>query len=132
LNAEPPVYAHVPLILDEHGKKLSKRTGAAAVMDYRDMGFLPEAVLNYLVRLGWSHGDQEIFSIYEMVTLFDIDDINSATSIMNPIKMLWLIQHYIKTSDPKRAARHLAWYMGELGIDPAASGPALEDVAAAL
>jgi glutamyl-tRNA synthetase len=132
LGVEPPVYAHVPLILDEHGKKLSKRTGAAAVMDYRDMGYLPEAVLNYLVRLGWSHGDQEIFSVDEMVSLFDIDEINSAASSMNPGKLLWLNQHYIKTSAPEHVARHLAWHMGQLGIDPSVGGPALEDVVTAL
>lgn len=131
LGVEPPVYAHVPMILDEHGKKLSKRAGAASVMEYRDMGFLPEAVLNYLVRLGWSHGDQEIFSLDEMVALFDIDDINSAPSSMNPSKLLWLNQHYIKHSDRKHVARHLSWHMGRLGIDPS-QGPALERVVEAL
>src|SRR5690606_32837758 len=131
LGVEPPVYAHVPMILDEHGKKLSKRTGAASVTEYRDAGFLPEAVLNYLVRLGWAHGDQEIFSLDEMVALFDIDDINSAPSSMNPSKLLWLNQHYIKHSDRKHVARHLSWHMGRLGIDPS-QGPALERVVEAL
>lgn len=131
LGVEPPVYAHVPMILDEQGKKLSKRTGAASVVEYRDMGFLPEAVLNYLVRLGWAHGDQEIFSIDEMTAVFDIDDINSAASSMNPGKLLWLNQHYIKTADRKHVARHLSWHMGQLGIDPS-QGPELERVVEAL
>jgi glutamyl-tRNA synthetase len=131
LGVEPPVYAHVPMILDEHGKKLSKRTGAASVTEYRDMGFLPEAVLNYLVRLGWAHGDQEIFSIDEMAAVFDIDDINAAASSLNPGKLLWLNQHYIKTADPRHVARHLSGHIGQLGIDPA-QGPALELVVEAL
>jgi glutamyl-tRNA synthetase len=131
LGVEPPVYAHVPMILDEHGKKLSKRTGAASVMEYRDAGFLPEAVLNYLVRLGWAHGDQEIFSLDQMVAAFDIDDINAAASSLNPGKLLWLNQHYIKTSDPKHIARYLSWYLGQIGIDPA-QGPAPERVVEAL
>ncbi len=131
LGVEPPVYAHVPMILDEHGKKLSKRTGAASVTEYRDAGFLPEAVLNYLVRLGWAHGDQEIFSLDEMVALFDIDDINAAASSLNPGKLLWLNQHYIKTSDPRHVARHLSPHLASLGIDPA-DGPALEQVVEAL
>lgn len=131
LGVEPPVYAHVPMILDEHGKKLSKRTGAASVTEYRDAGFLPEAVLNYLVRLGWAHGDQEIFSLDEMVALFDIDDINAAASSLNPGKLLWLNQHYIKNSDPQHVARHLSPHMAALGIDPA-TGPTLEKVVEAL
>lgn len=131
LEVEPPVYAHVPMILDEQGKKLSKRTGAAGVGEFRDMGYLPEALLNYLVRLGWAHGDQEIFSIDEMTAVFDIDDINSAASSMNPGKLVWLNQHYIKESDHKHVARHLSWHMGQLGIDPS-QGPALELVVGAL
>jgi glutamyl-tRNA synthetase len=131
LGVQPPVYAHVPMILDEHGKKLSKRTGAASVLEYRDMGFLPEAVRNYLVRLGWAHGDQEIFSLDEMAAAFDIDDINAAASSLNPGKLLWLNQHYIKTSDPTHVARSLSWHLGRQGIDPA-GGPAPEHVVEAL
>jgi glutamyl-tRNA synthetase len=129
LGVTPPVYAHVPMILDEHGKKLSKRTGAASVMEYRDKGYLPEAVLNYLVRLGWSHGDQEIFSLDELVQLFDIDDINGAASSLNPGKLDWLNQHYLKSQDPAHVARHLSWHMGQLGVDPA-DGPSLPKLAA--
>jgi len=129
LGAEPPVYAHVPMILDEEGKKLSKRTGAASVMDYRDQGFLPEAVLNYLVRLGWSWGDQEIFTLDEMVERFDIEDINSSASSLNPSKLQWLNQHYLKTTPHAHVARHLAWHLGQRGVDPT-EGPALEAVVA--
>mgnify|MGYP001202526052 CR=1 FL=1 len=127
LGQTPPSYAHVPMILDEHGKKLSKRTGAASVMDYRDMGYLPEAVLNYLVRLGWAHGDQEIFSVDEMVQLFDIADINSSASSLNPSKLNWLNQHYMKTLPPAHVARHLAWHLGQREIDPA-HGPDIERI----
>ncbi|WP_163142085.1 glutamate--tRNA ligase, partial [Arhodomonas sp. KWT] len=130
LGVEPPVYAHVPMILDEDGKKLSKRTGAASVMDYRDQGYLPEAVLNYLARLGWSHGDQEIFTLDELIQLFDIDDINHSASSLNSSKLQWLNQHYMKTGDPAHVARHLAWHLGEMGVDPA-GGPSLEALVSA-
>jgi glutamyl-tRNA synthetase len=124
LGAEPPAYAHVPMILGPDGQRLSKRHGAVSVLQYRDEGYLPEALLNYLVRLGWSHGDQEIFSIDEMVALFDVHDVNRAASSFNPDKLLWLSQHYIKSGEPEHVARHLAWQLGRLGID-AASGPPL-------
>lgn len=122
LGVEPPVYAHVPMILDENGKKLSKRTGAANVMEFRDAGYLPEAMINYLVRLGWAHGDQEIFSLDEMVELFDVADINHSASSINPSKLDWLNQHYIKTLPVAYVARHLAWHLGAIGLDPAAEG----------
>lgn len=127
LGVTPPVYAHVPMILDESGRKLSKRSGAASVMDYRDQGYLPEAVVNYLVRLGWAHGDQEIFTLDEMVEHFDIDDINHSASSLNPSKLEWLNQHYLKTLPPAHVARHLAWHLGALGIDPT-GGPDLEAI----
>ena len=92
--------------------------------------FLPEALLNYLVRLGWSHGDQEIFSIDEMIELFDIDAVNKAASSFNTEKLLWLNQHYIKEDDPKRIAHLLSPHMGNLDVDPA-DGPDLADVAEA-
>lgn len=122
LDAPIPQYAHLPMILDESGQKLSKRHGAASVMQYRDDGFLPEAVLNYLVRLGWSHGDQEIFSLDDMVRLFDLRDVNKAASAINPGKLLWLNQQYLKTANPDHIARQLAWHLGRLDIDPSA-GP---------
>ena len=127
LGATPPQFAHVPMILGADGKRLSKRHGAVSVMQYRDDGVLPEAVLNYLVRLGWSHGDQEIFSLEELIQLFDLTAVNKAPSAFNPDKLLWLNQHYFKTSDPAHVARHLSWHIGQLGIDPS-EGPELTEV----
>ena len=127
IGAEAPRYSHVPMILGDDGARLSKRHGAVSVMQYRDDGYLPEALLNYLVRLGWSHGDQEIFSLDEMIELFDIDAVNKAASSFNTEKLLWLNQHYIKQSDPKRIAHLLSPHMGDLGIDPA-EGPDLVEV----
>jgi glutamyl-tRNA synthetase len=127
LGADVPVFAHLPMILGDDGARLSKRHGAVSVMSYRDAGYLPEALLNYLVRLGWSHGDQEIFSIDEMISLFDIVDVNKSASAFNTDKLLWLNQHYIKTSSPEHIAHHLSWHMGQLDIDPA-SGPNLAQV----
>jgi glutamyl-tRNA synthetase len=96
-------------------------------MQYRDDGFLPEALLNYLARLGWSHGDQEIFNLEELVQLFDLSAVNKAASAFNPDKLLWLNQHYLKTGDPAHVARHLSWHVGQLDIDPS-EGPALTEV----
>ena len=130
LGAPVPQYAHVPMILAPNGQKLSKRTGAASVMEYRDLGYLPEAVLNYLVRLGWSHGDQEVFSLDEMSELFDLADCNKAPSAINPSKLVWLNKHYMKTLDSTHVARHLSWHIGQLGIDPSAGPPLAEVVTA--
>ena len=127
LGAPSPTYAHVPMILGADGARLSKRHGAVSVMQYRDEGFLPEALLNYLVRLGWSNGDQEIFSIDEMTRLFDITKVHSSAAAFNPDKLLWLNQHYLKTAEPAHVARHLSFHLGQLGVDPA-QGPALPDV----
>ena len=127
LGAAVPCYAHVPMILGPDGQKLSKRHGAASVMEYRDQGYLPDAVLNFLVRLGWSHGDQEIFSLDEMIEFFDLDGCNKAASAINPSKLIWLNKHYLKTLDPVHVARHLSWHIGQLGIDPS-EGPALPEV----
>jgi len=126
LDATLPKYAHAPMILGSDGKRLSKRHGAVSVMQYREEGYLPEALLNYLVRLGWSHGDQEIFSLDEMIEKFDINDVNSAASSFNPEKLLWLNQQYIKNSDPEHIAHHLSWHLGKLGIDPAVGPDILE------
>jgi glutamyl-tRNA synthetase len=104
LGAEPPVYAHLPMILGPDGAKLSKRHGAVDIREYREQGYLPEAVLNYLVRLGWSHGDQEIFSVDEMIDFFDIADVNKSASSFNPDKMLWLNQQHIIASPAGRLA----------------------------
>jgi len=127
LGKEPPRYAHVPMILGDDGSRLSKRHGAVSVLEYRNQGILPEALLNYLVRLGWSCGDQEIFSLDEMIGLFDIDAVNKAASSFNTEKLLWLNQHYIKNDDPARIAHLLSAHMGDLGIDPA-EGPDLIEV----
>ncbi|TAN50073.1 MAG: glutamate--tRNA ligase [Methylococcaceae bacterium] len=122
LGAALPRYAHVPMILGSDGARLSKRHGAVSVMQYRDDGYLPEALLNYLVRLGWSHGDQEIFSIDEMIALFDVDHINHSASTFNPEKLLWLNHHYLMHGDPVHVAHHLRYHLGQLGIDPS-TGP---------
>ncbi len=127
LGAKTPIFAHVPMILGEDGKRLSKRHGAVSVLQYRDEGFLPEALLNYLVRLGWSHGDQEIFSREEMIEFFDLADINKAGSIFNPEKLLWLNQHYMKTLPSKLVGKHLAWQMKLLNIN-VKNGPDLASV----
>jgi glutamyl-tRNA synthetase len=132
LGAPVPQYAHVPMILGPDGARLSKRHGAVSVLQYRDEGFLPEALLNYLVRLGWSHGDQEVFSLDELVTLFEVEHVNRAAAAVNPDKLLWLNQHYLKTSDPDHVARHLGHFMGLHGIDPALDGPPLAQVVLAL
>jgi len=127
LGFTPPVYAHVPMILGPDGARLSKRHGAVSVMQYREDGYLPEALLNYLVRLGWSHGDQEVFSVEEMIRLFDVTDVHSAAAAFDPQKLTWLNQHYIKTGDPKHVAHHFSWHLGRHGVDPT-HGPAITDV----
>jgi glutamyl-tRNA synthetase len=131
LDARVPQFAHLPMILDEHGAKLSKRTGAADVMQYRDEGYLPHALLNYLVRLGWSHRDQEIFSIEEMQRLFDLRDVNAKASRLDPAKLGWLNQQYLKNDDPNDVARHLEWHLRKNGYD-LGKGPAPADVVIAL
>ncbi len=128
LGAELPKYAHVPMILGDDGARLSKRHGAVSVMQYRDDGFLPEALLNYLVRLGWSHGDQEVFSVDEMIEFFDLENVNVSASTFNSEKLLWLNHYYMMHSDSAHVARHLSWHMGNLGIDPATDGPDLVKV----
>ena len=117
LNAEPPIFAHLPMILGDDGARLSKRHGAVSVMSYRDEGYLPEALLNYLVRLGWSHGDQEVFTTSEMIELFDIEDVNKSASSFNTEKLVWLNQQYIKNSTAEHVAEHLSWHMDQLGLD---------------
>jgi glutamyl-tRNA synthetase len=111
LGAELPVYAHVPMILGDDGKRLSKRHGAVSVMEYKENGFLPEALINYLVRLSWSHGDQEIFSREEMISLFDACDVNTSASAFNTEKLLWLNQHYIKDNEPAELSELLQGFV---------------------
>ncbi len=131
LGHTPPLFAHLPMILDEQGAKLSKRTGAADVMQYRDAGYLPHALLNYLVRLGWSHGDQEIFSIREMIELFDLKDVNAKASRLDPAKLGWLNQQYLKSDSPEDVAKHLVWQLEQAGYD-LSRGPAPVDIVIAL
>jgi glutamyl-tRNA synthetase len=116
LDAQIPNYAHIPMILGPDGKKLSKRDGAASVLQYRDEGYLPEAVLNYLVRLGWSKGDQEVFSIDEMISEFDIKDVNKSASSINPDKLLWLNQNYLKNTDNELLVEPLKMSFQAMGL----------------
>jgi glutamyl-tRNA synthetase len=127
LGGTPPLYAHVPMILGADGKRLSKRHGAVSVLQYRDEGYLPEALLNYLVRLGWSSGDQEIFSIAEMIANFSLKNMSRSPATFNPTKLLWLNQYYLKNSPPEAVANQLAWHFERIGVNTAC-GPSLRDV----
>lgn len=117
LGAPLPQYGHVSMILGDDGQKLSKRHGAVSVMQYRDDGYLPEALLNYLVRLGWSHGDQEIFTIPEMIEYFTLDAVSRSASAFNTEKLLWLNHHYINHLDADYVAQHLMWHMQKQGYN---------------
>ena len=128
LGAQVPVYAHLPMILGSDGAKLSKRHGAVDIRDYREQGYLPEAVLNYLVRLGWSHGDQEIFSIDEMFEHFDIVDVNQSASTFNPDKLLWISQQHIIAAPAEKLGDALVPYLRAIGLD-LKQGPNPADVA---
>ena len=127
LGAAVPQYAHCSMILGDDGKKLSKRHGAVSVMQYRDDGYLPQAVINYLVRLGWSHGDQEIFTQQELFGLFDINDINNSASAFNTEKLNWMNQQYMKLLPASEVAKHLSWHFEQLSID-VTKGPNLESI----
>lgn len=129
LGAKPPIYGHLPMILALDGKKLSKRHGAASVLEYKDEGILPHALLNYLARLGWSHGDQEIFSIEELISFFDTKRINAAPAAFNPEKLLWLNQHYIKTTPVDELIPHVQYQFDKLELD-LKQGPSLVDLIA--
>lgn len=131
LGATVPHFAHMPMILDPEGAKLSKRSGAANVMSYKEEGYLPHALVNYLARLGWSHGDQEIFSRDELKQLFAIEDVNQKASRLDPAKLGWLNQHYLKADDPADVAVHFAPQLLALGFD-LANGPSPADVVVAL
>ena len=131
LGAALPVFAHVPMIVGGDGQRLSKRHGAVSVLQYRDEGFLPEAMRNYLVRLGWSSGDQEIFSLDEMISSFDIQNVNRAASSFDSDKLKWLNQHYIKASDSAQLVALLSDRLKGRGID-VSGGPPVDDVVSAL
>src|SRR5215472_8990639 len=117
LGVTPPVYAHVPMILGPDGAKLSKRHGAVSVLQYEEEGYLPDALLNYLVRLGWSHGDQEVFTRAEMIAAFDIHDVNKAASAFNPEKLQWLNQQHMVRAEPAALVPHLRAQLRRLGLD---------------
>jgi len=117
LGASVPVYAHVPMILGPDGAKLSKRHGAVSVLQYEEEGYLPDALLNYLVRLGWSHGDQEVFTRAEMIAAFDIHDVNKAASAFNPEKLLWLNQQHMMRTSPEALVPYLHAQLRRLGCD---------------
>ena len=127
IGAEPPIYAHTPMILGEDGKLLSKRHGSVSVVQYREDGILPKALLNYIVRLGWSHGDQEIFSLKEMIEFFDLSHLSKSPATFNTEKLLWLNQHYLKTLPPKDIEPELKWQMERQKID-ITSGPKLTEI----
>ena len=117
LGATPPVYAHLPMILGSDGAKLSKRHGAVSVLQYQEEGYLPGALLNYLVRLGWSHVDQEVFTLEEMIQYFDIKDVNKSASAFNPEKLLWLNQQHIMRASVSVLAAGLREQLLLLGVD---------------
>ena len=123
LGAEPPVYAHVPTVLGEDGQKLSKRHGAVSVMQYEELGYLPDALVNFLARLGWGHGDDEVFARDQFVAWFDLDAINPAPSRFNADKLKWLNQEHMKRLSEDELGRRLVPYLIRAGLDPAA-GPA--------
>jgi glutamyl-tRNA synthetase len=131
LGAVPPSYAHVPMIVGADGQRLSKRHGAVSVLQYRDDGFLPEALRNYLVRLGWSHGDQEIFSLDEMIEKFDISNVNRAASAFDIDKLRWLNQHYLKSADTIRLTLMLGQRLHGHGVE-FQDGPPLSAIVDAL
>jgi glutamyl-tRNA synthetase len=118
LGANPPVYAHVSMILGPDGAKLSKRHGAVSVLQYQQDGYLPDALLNYLVRLGWSHGDQEVFSREEMIAAFDIRNVNKAAAAFNPDKLLWLNQQHMMRAPVGLLAQGLKQQLAALGVEP--------------
>ncbi len=123
LGAEPPVYAHVPTVLGEDGQKLSKRHGAVGVMDYEAQGYLPETMVNFLARLGWAHGDDEVFTREEFAAWFDLDAISAAPSRFNADKLKWLNQEHMKRLSGEELGRRLVPYLERAGLDPT-QGPA--------
>jgi glutamyl-tRNA synthetase len=131
LGAAPPVYAHLPTVLTPEGDKLSKRHGAKSVLQYRDEGYLPEAVVNYLARLGWSHGDDEIFTRDELVGWFDLDGLSSSPGRFDPAKLAWVNQEHLKRLPADVLGARIVPFLERAGLDPRA-GPPPADVAALL
>ena len=116
LGYEPPQFGHLSMILGMDKVKLSKRHGATSVLEYQEAGYLPEALTNYLVRLGWSHGDQEVFAMQEMIEKFSLENITRSPAAFNPEKLLWLNGHYLKTADTKRVADLLLPFLRKRGV----------------
>jgi len=131
LGATPPIFAHLPTVLTPDGDKLAKRRGARGVLQYRDDGYLPEAIVNYLARLGWSHGDAEVFGIEQFVAWFDLAGLHSSPGRFDPDKFKWLNHEHIKLLAPDDLARRLAPFLAAQGFD-VARGPSAADVAALL
>jgi len=127
LDIDPPEYAHLPMILGADGSRLSKRHGAVSVLAYRDAGFLPQAVLNYIVRLGWSHGDQELFSIDEMTRLFSLDGVNDSAASFDPDKFLWVNQQWLKRAPTATVADSVQPFLEARHFDLTA-GPPIADI----
>ena len=130
LDLSPPEYAHVPMILGSDGSRLSKRHGAVNVTDYRDAGYLPEAVLNYIVRLGWSHGDQEIFEMDEMIRAFSLEQVNESAASFDPDKFLWVNEQWLRRAPTQRLAPLLATFLEGAGVEGVglAGTPPLEEI----
>ena len=127
LGAQPPAYAHVPMILGADGVKLSKRHGAVSVIEYRAMGFTPDAVLNYLVRLGWSHGDKELFTREEMIRLFDVTQVQKSPARFDMEKLVWVNHELLKKAEPAYVIGEFYWHLERIGVSTK-GGPRLEDV----
>jgi glutamyl-tRNA synthetase len=130
-NAALPQFAHVPMILGSDGERLSKRHGAVSVMQYRDEGFLPEALMNYLARLGWSHGNDEVFSVAQMIEWFDLAHVSRSPAQFNPEKAMWLNQQYIKAADDVRLSGLVELVLKDMGV-PTDGGPPIDKVVALL
>lgn len=127
LGAKPPEFAHVPMILGPDGRRYSKRHGAMGVLGWREQGYLPSAMINYLARLGWSHGDQEIFSKQALIEMFELDAINRKASRFDVEKLTWLNHHYLREGDRQEALEEFQWHLEKLGI-PLEAGPKLADL----
>jgi len=132
LGLPPPQFAHVPLILGTDRARLSKRHGAVSVTSYRDAGYLPEALVNYLARLGWSHGDQEVFSLHELIECFTIENVGKAAGIFNPEKLLWLNSHYIKSRPAADLAQEVLPFITRAGYEAPADPACLVKIVASL
>ena len=129
LNFQRPKFTHISMILGQDKSRLSKRHGATSALAYRDMGYLPDAMINYLARLGWSHGDQEIFSREELIKLFSFDSVNTSAAIFDADKLLWLNEHYIKSTPPEDLAKHLEPHLVKTEILQKDHGLSLQEIA---